>query len=94
MALLGLRRPAAAPVPADTRESATGGGTSAAALQIAGIGIVMMTCSGLYISLAKQHQQLISLGGGHLATFAGTIGFVFLAVAAGLTWGRAISRSR
>ena len=54
----------------------------------------MMTCSGLYISLAKQHQQLIYLGGGHLATFAGTIGFVFLVVAAGLTWGRAISRSR
>ena len=66
---------------------------SASALQIAGVGLVLMTCSGLYISLAKQHQQLIFLGGGHLATFAGTIGFVFLAVASGLVWGRALARS-
>jgi len=90
IALLGLRRRP----PAGAHSSETAGGTSAAALQLAGIGAVMMTCSGLYISLAKQHQQLIYLGGGHLATFAGTIGFVLLAVAAGLTWGRSISRSR
>lgn len=48
---------------------------------IAGIGFVLMTCSGLYISLAAQHQQLITLGSGHLATLAGTIGFVMLVVA-------------
>ena len=62
-----------------------GGGTSAAALQIAGIGIVMMTCSGLYLA-GQAASAAHLLGGGHLATFAGTIGFVFLAVAAGLTW--------
>jgi hypothetical protein len=93
-ALARLRRAAPPTAPADTRASVTAGGASAAPLQIAAIGVVMMTCSGLYISLAKQHQQLIYLGGGHLATFAGTIGFVLLAVAAGLTWGRTISRSR
>jgi hypothetical protein len=90
IALLGLRRAASGSSP----ESRNAGGKSAAALQLAAIGVVMMTCSGLYISLAKQHQQLIYLGGGHLATFAGTIGFVLLAVAAALTWGRTISRSR
>jgi hypothetical protein len=68
-------------------------GATATALQLAGIGAVMMCCSGLYISLAKQHQQLIYLGGGHLATFAGTIGFVFLALAASLAWGRTLARS-
>jgi hypothetical protein len=83
--MLSLRR---------TRGSVTGGRPPAAALQVGAIGVGMMTCSGLYISAAKQHQQLIFLGGGHLATFACTIGFVLLAVAAGLTWGRAISRSR
>jgi hypothetical protein len=93
-ALRRLRRPAPAPAPADARGSVTAGGTSAVALQLAAIGVVMMSCSGLYISLAKQHQQLIYLGGGHLATFTGTIGFVLLAVAVGLTWGRALSRSR
>jgi hypothetical protein len=93
-ALVGLRRPAPPPAPVDARGSAAALGTSAVALQLAAIGVVMMSCSGLYISLAKQHQQLIYLGGGHLATFAGTIGFVLLAVAAGLTWGRALSRNR
>jgi hypothetical protein len=93
-ALVGLRSRAAAPVPAIPRDSVTVGGASAVALQLAAIGVVMMTCSGLYISLAKQHQQLIFLGGGHLATFACTIGFVLVAVAAGLTWGRTISGSR
>jgi hypothetical protein len=93
-ALRRLRRPAPASAPADARGSVTAGGTSAVALQLAAIGVVMMSCSGLYISLAKQHQQLIYLGGGHLATFTGTIGFVLLAVAIGLTWGRALSRSR
>ena len=68
--------------------------THPAALQIGAIGVVMMTCSGLYISLAKQHQQLIFFGGGHLATFAGTIGFVFLAVAAWLILGQTLSRNR
>jgi hypothetical protein len=63
------------------------------AIQLAAMGGVMMAGSGLYISLAKQHQQLIYLGGGHLATFAGTIGFVLVAVAAGLAWGRGLSRS-
>jgi hypothetical protein len=52
-----------------------------------------MTCSGLYISLAKQHQTLIFLGGGHLATFAGTIGFVLLAVAGWLVLGQTLSRN-
>jgi hypothetical protein len=94
VALIGLRRRSPEPAPADPRQSAPAGGRSAAALQIAAIGAVIMSCSGLYISLAKQHQQLIFLGGGHLATFAGTIGFVLVAVAVGLTWGRAISRSR
>jgi hypothetical protein len=90
-ALMHLRR-RWAPDTAD--EPAAVDWTRAAALQVGGIGVVMMTCSGLYISLAKQHQDLIFLGGGHLATFAGTIGFVLVAVAAGLAWGRAISRNR
>jgi hypothetical protein len=94
LALVGLRRRAPAAAPADPRALVAAGDRSVAALQIAAIGAVLMTCSGLYISLAKQHQQLIYLGGGHLATFAGTIGFVLVAVAVGLTWGRAISRSR
>jgi hypothetical protein len=93
-ALVRLRRPASGLAPTDARGSVTAGGTSVVALQLAAIGVVMMSCSGLYISLAKQHQQLIFLGGGHLATFTGTIGFVLLAVAVSLTWGRAISRSR
>jgi hypothetical protein len=83
-ALLGLRR---------SRTTATTPAARATAVQIAVIGVVMMAGSGLYISLAKQHQQLIFLGGGHLATFAGTIGFVLVAVAAGLVWGRTVSRS-
>jgi hypothetical protein len=93
-ALLSLRRNARPPTPVSTQESVTDSAKSTVALQVGAIGVVMMTCSGLYISAAKQHQQLIFLGGGHLATFAGTIGFVLLAVAAGLTWGWAISRSR
>ncbi|HEU5213398.1 MAG TPA: hypothetical protein VFU10_11560 [Gaiellaceae bacterium] len=64
----------------------------AVTLQVAGIGTVMMACSGLYISLAKQHQELIFLGNGHLATFTNTIGFVLLFVALGLAWGRTIAR--
>jgi hypothetical protein len=83
-ALLQLRRRGTTP----TRPAAR-----ATAIQIAVIGGVMMAGSGLYISLAKQHQQLIYLGGGHLATFAGTIGFILVAVAAGLVWGRTVLRS-
>jgi len=86
--LLLLRRPALA----DTRQlGRRPPDVRRAALQIGAIGIVMMACSGLYISLAKQHQQLIFLGGGHLATFAGTVGFVLLAVAGWLVLGRALS---
>lgn len=66
----------------------------AGALPVAGVGFVLMSCSGLYISLAAQHQQLIGLGGGHLATFAGTMGFVLLAVAGWATWGPSIASSR
>jgi hypothetical protein len=87
-ALLLLRRLGLAP-----RKSATLEPTGSAALQIGAIGVVMMTCSGLYISLAKQHQTLIFFGGGHLATFAGTIGFVLLAVAGWLVLGRTLSRN-
>jgi hypothetical protein len=91
-AFLRLRRRALT-TPLGVGDSDIAGGMRTTALQIAAIGVVMMTCSGLYISLAKQHQQLIFLGGGHLATFAGTIGFVLVAVAAWLVWGRALSRS-
>lgn len=66
----------------------------AGTLPIAGVGFVLMSCSGLYISLAAQHQQLIGLGGGHLATFAGTMGFVLLAVAAFSAWGPTVGASR
>lgn len=51
-------------------------------LAIGVIGVILMALSGLYISLAAQHQELITLGTGHLATLAGTLGFVLLAVAA------------
>jgi hypothetical protein len=87
-ALLQLRRRTAT----DLRTTSWAARTTA--IQIAAIGCVMMGGSGLYISLAKYHQQLIYLGGGHLATFAGTIGFVLVAVAAGLVWGPTVSRSR
>lgn len=65
----------------------------AGSLAAAGVGVVLMTCSGLFISLAAQHQQLIFFGGGHLATFAGTLGFVLLAVAAWSTWGDRVASS-
>jgi hypothetical protein len=91
-ALLSLRSLASAPAPVPARES-VGVRTPAAALQVGAIGVVMMTCSGLYISAAKQHQTLIFLGGGHLATFAGTIGFVLLAVAGWLVLGQTLSRN-
>jgi hypothetical protein len=95
LVLLGLRRPTGRPAidGAGKAVSVDGDRTSSAALQVGAIGVVMMTCSGLYISLAKQHQDLIFLGGGHLATFAGTIGFVLLAVAAWLVVRRTLSRS-
>lgn len=64
------------------------------ALPAAAVGVVVMACSGLYISLAAQHQQLIGLGGGHLATFASTMGFVLVAVAAWATWGQRLASSR
>jgi hypothetical protein len=61
------------------------------ALQIASVGFVLMAGSGLFISLAKQWQDLIVLGTGHLATFANTLGFVLIAAAVWIQWRRALA---
>ncbi|MBJ7518244.1 MAG: hypothetical protein JHC84_00990 [Solirubrobacteraceae bacterium] len=89
-ALLGLVLVAALLM---VRGTSPKGAARAGILPAAGIGVVLMSCSGLYISLAAQHQQLIGLGGGHLATFAGTLGFVLVAVAAWTLWGSRLAAS-
>lgn len=58
---------------------------------IAGVGFVLMAGSGLFISLATQWQQQIVLGTGHLATFSCTLGFVLIAAAAWIQWGRVLA---
>ncbi len=64
------------------------------ALAIGSIGFILMACSGLLISLAIKFQQQIGLGGGHLATFSCTFGFIMLAVAAWIQWGPALASKR
>lgn len=68
---------------------ATGGARDDApwgALPVAAMGAVLMALSGAYISLGSQHQEIIGLGGGHLATFSGTTGFAMLAAGAWMRW--------
>lgn len=61
------------------------------ALQIALVGVVLMVGSGLLIALAKQWQENIVLGTGHLATFANTLGFVLIATAVWIRWRRSLA---
>ena len=61
------------------------------ALQIGLVGVVLMVGSGLFIALAKQWQEYIQLGTGHLATFANTLGFVLVAVAVWIQWRRSLA---
>ena len=61
------------------------------ALQIGLVGVVLMVGSGLFISLAKQWQQFIVLGSGHLATLANTLGFVLIATAVWIKWRRPLA---
>jgi hypothetical protein len=61
------------------------------AVQIALVGVVLVVGSGLVIALAKQWQEYIQLGTGHLATLADTLGYVLIAAAAWIHWRRRLA---
>jgi hypothetical protein len=69
-------------------------GVANGAVPIALVGVVLMAGSGLLIALATQWQQQIGLGGGHLATFSCTMGFVMLVCAAWIQWAPVLAQHR
>ena len=87
--LMARREPTRHPVP--DHDVPAGDDEPFGALQIGLVGVVLMVGSGLFIALAKQWQEYIQLGTGHLATFANTLGFVLLAVAVWIQWRRSLA---